>query len=308
VIRICSKCGALLLKGTTGCSFCDVPPDEYDETMVPVSAEPSEQSDSAAQAETAQTEPEWRVEVSRRLEQYRVRRGRVHPEEPQEEYQANLPFRRSARKAAIEEEETQPRSNAWPVQKPGQRPRQPERMEIRIQPELDFSSAAASRARPQTALVPVASLAQRRLAGVLDLLFLGVTCAGFLGLFRSLGGQITFDKTDGVVYFAVMYLFYSLYLSLFTTLAGATPGMQLRCLTIVRLDGSLPDTRQLVWRSFGYVLSGATLMLGYIWALWDEDRFTWHDRISQTYITAAAPVSGFDSFDMGIGARTFAHK
>ena len=66
--------------------------------------------------------------------------------------------------------------------------------------------------------------------------------------------------------------------------------MQLRGLTIVRLDGSLPATRLLLWRSFGYLLSGATLMLGFIWSLWDEDHFTWQDRISQTYVTAAAPL------------------
>ena len=41
---------------------------------------------------------------------------------------------------------------------------------------------------------------------------------------------------------AVLYLFYSLYFFLFTSLAGATPGMQIRGLTAVRLDGSLPDT------------------------------------------------------------------
>ena len=91
---------------------------------------------------------------------------------------------------------------------------------------------------------------------------------------------------------SVFFLLYALYFFLFTTFAGATPGMQLRGLTIVRLDGTLPETRQLVWRSFGYLLSGATLTLGFLWALWDEDHFTWQDRISQTYVTAATPVGG----------------
>ena len=142
---------------------------------------------------------------------------------------------------------------------------------------------------------------------MVDAFFLGLTLAGFLGLFHSLGGQIVVDKADAVVYLIVGYLFYALYFSLFTTLAGATPGMQLRGLTIVRLDGSLPDTRQLLWRSFGYVLSGATLMLGFAWALWDEDRFTWQDRISQTYVTAAIPVSGIEPLDAA-ARHTFAHK
>ena len=91
-------------------------------------------------------------------------------------------------------------------------------------------------------------------------------------------------------------------------IAGATPGMQLRGLTVVRLDGSLPDTRQLLWRNFGYLLSGATLMLGFVWAIWDEDHFTWQDRMSQTYITAAAPLSNLDSLDIPATSRHFAHK
>ena len=40
--------------------------------------------------------------------------------------------------------------------------------------------------------------------------------------------------------------------------------MQLLCLTAVRLDGTVPDTRQLLWRSFGYLLAGATFMLGFV--------------------------------------------
>jgi uncharacterized RDD family membrane protein YckC len=156
--------------------------------------------------------------------------------------------------------------------------------------------------------VPVASLADRRWAGALDAIFLLFTCAGFLGLFRSLGGEITVGKMDVVVYVLAAYFFYGFYISLFTALAGSTPGMQLRGLAVVRLDGSLPDTRQLLWRSFGYMLSGATLMLGFVWASWDEDHFTWQDRISQTYITAAIPLSDFDSLIARPVSHRFAHK
>jgi hypothetical protein len=49
-------------------------------------------------------------------------------------------------------------------------------------------------------------------------------------------------------------------------------------------------------------------MLGFVWAIWDEDHFTWQDRMSQTYITAAAPLGDLDSLDMSASRRTFAHK
>ncbi len=274
--------------------------------------------DSVASAGNASitVEPEWRVEVSRRLEAYRVRRGRYRPDDSQ----SGLPFSPALAAAedgrATNELELAGRPRVRSAQRFVQRviPRAVqrkspnERVEINIQPELDFSSFPDDRAHPQTALVPVADLAERRRAGALDALFLALTYAGFLGLFRSLGGQVVMEKVDAIVYLAAFYLFYAQYFFLFTTFAGATPGMQLRGITIVRLDGSLPDTRQLLWRSFGYLLSGATMMLGFLWSLWDEDHFTWQDRISQTYITAATPVMEMAAFEVHPPQRRLAHK
>ncbi len=160
-------------------------------------------------------------------------------------------------------------------------------MEIWIQPGFDFSNFHDDRTHPQTALVPVASLSDRRWAGILDAAFISVTAAGFWGLFHALGGEIVLSKLDVAVCVAILYLFYSQYFLLFTALSGATPGMQIRGLTTVRLDGGLPDTHQLLWRSFGYLLSGLTALLGFFWAVWDEDHFTWQDRISHTYVTAS---------------------
>jgi len=301
VIRICTECGALLLEDAENCSFCDAPLDETAENLQPVgigaaaSARTSSRERSIAPAQQEE-EPEWRREVSRRLEDYRARRRHLHPDDSQ----SGLPF-------SVESEIDDDRVPLRPRPRAIQRNRGTERVEICIQPELDFSHAPDDRAHPQTALCPVATLAERRKAGALDALFLGLTYVGFLGLFRSLGGQLVLEKVDAVVYLAVFYLFYAQYFFLFTTFAGATPGMQLRCLSIVRLDGSLPDTRQLLWRSFGYLLAGATLMLGFLWALWDEDHFTWQDRISQTYITAATPVMEPEPLDVPPGQR-FAHK
>ncbi|MGA9181817.1 MAG: RDD family protein, partial [Candidatus Acidiferrales bacterium] len=309
VIQICSQCGALLLEPAENCTFCDAPLVASDETSEPVPVGVSARADSPAD-NSISVEPEWRLEVSRRLEAYRVRRGRYRPDDSQ----SGLPFSPSAASASpdygspTEELELTERPRARVAQRVIPRKSQNERVEITIQPELDFSSFPDDRAHPQTALVPVADLAERRRAGALDALFLALTYAGFLGLFRSLGGQVVMEKVDAVVYLSACYLFYAQYFFLFTTFAGATPGMQLRGITIVRLDGSLPDTRQLLWRSFGYLLSGATMMLGFLWSLWDEDHFTWQDRISQTYITAATPLMEMGAFEVNPASRRLAHK
>jgi uncharacterized RDD family membrane protein YckC len=301
-----------LLEDAGSCSFCDAPLAATDENFEPV-AVGTGATGLGASAQPAlggarSAEPEWRREVSRRLEDYRARRGHLRPDDSQ----SGLPFSRQSKideeEAARELQREAQRQRQAERPRPRPSPRQTERVEICIQPELDFSYAPDDRAHPQTALVPVANLAERRKAGLLDALFLGLTYIGFLGLFRSLGGQLLAEKADAIVYLAAFFLFYALYFFLFTTCAEATPGMQLLCLTTVRLDGTVPDTRQLLWRSFGYVLAGATLMLGFVWALWDEDHFTWQDRISQTYITAAAPVVEPDAFELPAGRRSFARK
>ncbi len=308
MIRICPKCGALLLEDTGNCYFCDVSFSKTNETREPMAVAAAAGASSSHQVTTNHSparepeEPEWRQEVARRLEDYRARRRHLHPDDSQ----SGLPFHEEI---PLDEEEDHREDPLEPPRpRPTLRQRQTERVEICIQPELDFTRASDDRAHPQSPLVPVADFSARRWAGALDAFFLAVTCAGFFGLFRSLGGEMMLDKIGAMVYAAVAFLFYAQYFFLFTTFAGATPGMQLRGLTIVRLDGTLPDTSQLLWRSFGYVLSGATLMLGFLWALWDEDHFTWQDRISHTYITAATPVEDSAALRLPPGRRSFAHR
>jgi uncharacterized RDD family membrane protein YckC len=305
-----------LLEVANNCSFCDAPLAEAGENLEPVAvgagitsrASSSRASSVSVSLEEQPVEPEWRREVSRRLEDYRARRGHLRSDD----LQSGLPFSRQSKineeLAAQERQREAERQRQAERQRVRIAQRKTEHVEICVQPELDFSSAAHERAHPQTALVPVASLVERRKAGLLDAIFLGLTYAGFLGLFRSLGGQLVVEKADTAVYLAVFFLFYGLYFSLFTTCAEATPGMQLLCLTAVRLDGTVPDTRQLLWRSFGYLLAGVTFMLGFVWALWDEDHFTWQDRISQTYITGAMPLMEQDAFELPIERRSFARK
>ena len=84
---------------------------------------------------------------------------------------------------------------------------------------------------------------------------------------------------------ATLGVLYVLYFSLFSYFGGTTPGMMLCGLRVVSFEGDEPSPMQLLWRSFGYVISVGTGALGFFWALWDEDHLTWQDRISQTYIT-----------------------
>jgi uncharacterized RDD family membrane protein YckC len=139
-------------------------------------------------------------------------------------------------------------------------------------------------------LFPVASLSERRKAALLDAALLLFSYGGMLALFTALGGRLGFNKLDAIVTGATLALFYAQYFALFTIFGGSTPGMMLRRIRVVSFDGAVPTSRQMAWRSFGYLISAGTCFLGFLWALWDEDHLCWHDRISQTYVT---PIEGF---------------
>lgn len=260
MIQVCSQCGAVNNQDLPVCPFCEA----------------SFSQPSSSRQANAPEEPEWRREVARRLEVYRSRRHENISRAPE----PVLPFA-SENIPAVITTAVAPRTIA--------RLRPTQHVEIYSQPQLDFSVVEAHRAHPAATSCPLAELSVRRVAGLIDAVVLAGVLGGFLLMFRSLGGQLEFLKINFAIYGAIFFLIYFLYFGLFTLFSGATLGMQLSGLSVVAMDGGFPETRQLAWRSFGYLLSGATLFLGFLWALWDEDHLTWQDRISHTYLTSAVP-------------------
>jgi uncharacterized RDD family membrane protein YckC len=255
------------------CSFCSAPIGEARDA----------QEDAALVSPSV---PEWREEVAQRLADYRRRRGK-----PANDPQTRLPFAPSASGQAAAGRLRHSRATAFEIEEallpqPAPRPRpkpRVERMEIPVnQPAFDFSRAEQN----GTGALPyrAASMGRRRMAAVLDVLFLGMAYAAFLALFHSLGGLFGLSKLAAGVYGASLFLLYASYFTFFTVLSGATPGLQMMHITAVGMDGDPAGTSQLVWRSFGYILSAATLLLGFFWTLLDEQGLSWHDRISQTYL------------------------
>jgi uncharacterized RDD family membrane protein YckC len=80
--------------------------------------------------------------------------------------------------------------------------------------------------------------------------------------------------------------FLLLYFALFTALAFATPGQSALALRVRTLDGETPEPAAAIWRAFGYLVSTAALMLGFLWAALDSDGLAWHDRMSGTCLVA----------------------
>ena len=140
-----------------------------------------------------------------------------------------------------------------------------------------------------------ASLDDRRIAALIDAGCLLFAYGAFLALFGSLGGQLNFSKISAAVYFATFAFVYVQYFGLFTVFGGTTPGMMMRGLQIINFSGELPTPRQLFLRTAGYLLSAGTFFLGFLWAMWDEDELTWHDRLSHTYLSPVETLAEMEA-------------
>jgi uncharacterized RDD family membrane protein YckC len=284
VIKTCQHCGAVNGDPTDVCCFCDAPLGALGRSSL------SRRVVAPTEGNLA-IEPEWRREVSSRLQDYRARRrgGAVADLQTDLPFEADTPDPFESTGAR-----TQVAAPGPSKQTRGARRNRNERFEISI-PKLETASAANRAQWPiryhpvadsaHVHLHAVASLRERRRAAIVDVGLLLFSYGGMLALFTVLGGHVGFNKLDLTVVGATFALFYAQYFALFTVFGGSTPGMMLRGLRVLGFDGGMPTSRQMVWRSVGYLISAATCFLGFVWALWDDDQLTWQDRISQTYVT-----------------------
>jgi len=246
----------------------------------------------------------WRGELSQRLHAYRVRRRKVAPSLSQSQLPFEEPTSEPAVPAcvAVAEAQLAPDEDFAFTIAIGRNAatREEARMEIDVSlpPVVDQSSGQTPRQEERSdhsGLYPVASIDERRIAGLIDAGCLLFAYGGFLALFGSLGGQFTLSKLSGAVCIATFVIVYLQYFALFTVFGGTTPGMMLRGLQVVSFSGETPTPRQMLWRSVGYMLSVGTFFMGFLWAMWDEDALTWHDRLSHTYLCPAPTFADMDA-------------
>ena len=100
-----------------------------------------------------------------------------------------------------------------------------------------------------------------------------------------MGGVLLPDEESAraiLISFLALLLFYWL----FCVETGAeTPGMRWVGLRVVSFDGQSLTAQQRFTRAWATVLSTTALGLGFVWSLADEDKLSWHDRLSKTFLT-----------------------
>jgi uncharacterized RDD family membrane protein YckC len=305
VTKTCSQCGAVLASSVRACHFCDsIFPAEFSSFEERYTTRAHAQSNVGPRADRQQAagagdlsqDPAWRGELEHRLEAYRVRRGRAAPDAAQ----SQLPFGesveelRSRQAVAVDESPLAAEDDfsftiAIGRYTPPNEKRDARMMiDVSVPPVPEGQTETAENEEPSEryGLYPVAALEQRRVAALIDAVCLLFAYGGFLMLFGSLGGQFTLSKLSAAVYGATFAIVYLQYFALFTVFGGTTPGMMFRGLQVASFSGGQPTPKQMLLRAAGYVLSAGTCFMGFVWAWWDEDTLTWHDRFSRTYLSS----------------------
>jgi uncharacterized RDD family membrane protein YckC len=163
--------------------------------------------------------------------------------------------------------------------------------------KLDAAQPQAPMAAPVQVVEPVAepmqAKAEQLLAAPMNLRILaavvdfGLVSIAFLSVALLVAVKATVLPTlreaeigGGLVFAAIAVA----YLAISYTLARATPGMKYALLSLRTFDGQTPTREQRCMRLGALALSMLPVGLGAVWALFDEERLSWHDRWSGTYL------------------------
>jgi uncharacterized RDD family membrane protein YckC len=136
---------------------------------------------------------------------------------------------------------------------------------------------------------PVASFRIRVLANCLDFACILAAVAVFLAPLPLLSGKVVLDRYVAAAALAAGCSVALLYGFVFLYLAGATPAMRRLGLRLVNFDGQPASRPERFWRLLGSIASAGSFLLGFVWAAMDDERFSWHDRMSRTFLTSLAP-------------------
>ena len=132
----------------------------------------------------------------------------------------------------------------------------------------------------------VASRTQRALAAAIDVTLIVIALSLFLGIFRTMGGEIAITRNSALFLLGIAALLGFLYKTLCCLGEGESAGMHWARLRLVNFDGQKPGWEQRLYRLSMACLSFCAAGLGVLWALVDEESLTWHDHISKTFPTS----------------------
>jgi uncharacterized RDD family membrane protein YckC len=92
--------------------------------------------------------------------------------------------------------------------------------------------------------------------------------------------------TVALITMGALFIFQFLYFGYFWSTSGQSIGMKLLNIKVIRQgEGELLSFFGAAFRgTLGYAISGLVFGLGFIWAAFDGNKETWHDKIFDTWV------------------------
>ena len=85
-------------------------------------------------------------------------------------------------------------------------------------------------------------------------------------------------------YTLLLTLLWGFYFTFFIGWNGQTPGKKWLGIQVLLEDGQVPDTKTAFTRFIGYLVSGGPFFVGFLWALFNKEKQTWHDKMARTIV------------------------
>jgi len=134
-------------------------------------------------------------------------------------------------------------------------------------------------------LLPPASapMQLRAMAALVDLTLVAGGLVVFAAGFAMTAGTVPIGVPAAVIGGVALVVLYVLYQLLFFTLSDQTPGMRYARIGLCTFTDENPTRAAMRKRLLAQAIAVCPLGLGVLWALLDDDRLGWHDRISRMY-------------------------
>jgi uncharacterized RDD family membrane protein YckC len=139
--------------------------------------------------------------------------------------------------------------------------------------------------------VKFAGYGARLVAYIVDAIVLGIVIAVLSVVFIALIAGAAANDSGGAaigstfIYVILILVVSVLYFPYFWANGGATPGMKMLHIRVVRdADGGPIGWGPAILRLIGYWVNSVVLYVGYIWIFIDKRRRGWHDLIAGTVV------------------------
>lgn len=124
----------------------------------------------------------------------------------------------------------------------------------------------------------------RTLSGLIDLICVILFAGIFIIAADRFGGIIVLDAVSLAGFAALFLLTYFVYSVFFLAASSQTVGMMITDLRVIRMNRNRPSLQQLLMRCCWHLVSLLVCGLGLLWGLFDRDNLCLHDRLSGTRV------------------------